>query len=80
MLNLNLRGWHLGSALALALGLTACASIPPAVAELPWADAWGSRGPQVLGRDYAMCAQLVEQHRSLLTGCMAARGWGLPPG
>jgi hypothetical protein len=31
----------------------------------------------VLARDFAMCEQLVEQRRSLLASCLAARGWSL---
>ena len=59
------------------LALGACAQLPPALALLPWNDLWGDRGAGVLARDYAMCAQLVEQRRSALRGCMAARGWTL---
>ncbi|HQZ08070.1 MAG: hypothetical protein KBF63_11220 [Rhodoferax sp.] len=57
--------------------LTACASLHGSVASLPWKDAWGDRGTQVLARDHAMCEQLVEQRRSLLASCLASRGWTL---
>lgn len=43
--------------------------------DLAWKDRWGDRGEQVLARDYAMCATLVEQRRSLLSSCMENRGW-----
>jgi len=55
--------------------LAACAQLPKAVADLGWQDHWGERGAGVLSRDYAMCTELVEQRRSLLQGCMDARGW-----
>lgn len=57
------------------LWLSACAQLPLAIKELDWKDRWGDRGEQVLARDYAMCQQLVEQRRSLLSACMEARGW-----
>ncbi|MDZ7919619.1 hypothetical protein [Rhodoferax sp.] len=57
------------------LGLTACAQLPAQIAELGWQDLYGDRGAQVLARDYVMCTELTEQRRSLLGGCMAARGW-----
>lgn len=59
----------------LLLGLGACASLPPSVQDLAWRDAWGDRGPQVLARDYAGCADAVESRRSQLSVCMAHRGW-----
>jgi hypothetical protein len=52
-----------------------CAQLPPSFKALDWKDDWGSRGEQVLARDYAMCQQLVEQRRGLLSTCMANRGW-----
>lgn len=61
--------------LALCASLCACAPLHESTAGLPWQDAWGDRGPQVLARDHAMCERLVEQRRSLLPGCMQARGW-----
>jgi hypothetical protein len=61
--------------LASLLLLGACAQLPPAVKELGWKDQWGDRGEPVLARDYAMCQELVEQRRSLLSSCMAHRGW-----
>lgn len=66
-----------GALLLLAIVATACAHMPDAYATLEWKDDWGSRGAQVLKRDYAMCSDLVEQRRSALTGCMQARGWRL---
>ncbi len=66
-----------GLALTSVLLLYACAQMPVAVAELPWQDQWGDRGRQVLARDHAMCETLVEQRRSLLVGCLQARGWTL---
>lgn len=57
------------------LALAACAQWPAPVAELDWQDLYGARGSQVLARDYVMCTELTEQRRSLLSGCMAARGW-----
>jgi hypothetical protein len=57
------------------LGLVACAQLPKQVEELNWQDLYGERGAQVLARDYVMCTELTEQRRSLLGGCMAARGW-----
>ncbi len=57
------------------IGLCACAYMPKSVEALPWVDLRGDRGAQVLVRDYAMCEQLVEQRRSLMTQCMLARGW-----
>ncbi len=60
------------------LGLPACAQLPIAVTGLPWQDQWGDRGTGVLGRDYEMCARLVEQRRSLMDSCLAARGWTIP--
>ncbi|RFO97763.1 hypothetical protein DIC66_07925 [Rhodoferax lacus] len=59
----------------LGLLLAACAQLPAAIKDLNWKDRWGDRGEQVLSRDYAMCQELVEQRRSLLSSCMAARGW-----
>ena len=61
--------------LLLGLGLAACAQLPPSIKGLDWQDRWGDRGEQVLARDYAMCQELVEQHRSLLASCMNNRGW-----
>ncbi|MCP5280707.1 MAG: hypothetical protein H6930_03730 [Rhodoferax sp.] len=64
--------------LALTLSvLSACTHLHASVAALPWKDGWGDRGPQVLARDHAMCERLVEQHRALLAGCLASRGWTL---
>lgn len=60
-----------------ACALAACAQLPKAVADLGWQDHWGDRGTGVLARDYAMCAELVEQRRGLLQGCMNARGWSV---
>jgi hypothetical protein len=57
------------------LTLCGCAQMPDSMAALQWTDAWGDRGWQVMHRDYAMCVELVEQHRSQLSGCMASRGW-----
>ena len=54
---------------------SACAQLPPSMKDLAWKDLWGDRGEQVLARDYAMCEALVEQRRSLLSSCMANRGW-----
>lgn len=62
--------------LALA-ALAACAQLHPSLAALQWKDGWGDRGAQVLARDHAMCARLVEQRRSQLAPCLAARGWTL---
>jgi hypothetical protein len=59
------------------LALCACASVPAAVQALDWRDAWGDRGQQVLARDYVWCVEAVENRRSLLGACMAARGWRL---
>lgn len=59
------------------LVLSGCAQLQPSVAGLPWQDAWGDRGRQVLARDYAMCERLVEQRRSQLAACMRNRGWHL---
>lgn len=67
-----IRSLFLGVAAAM---LAACAQLPPAIASLDWQDQWGDRGAGVLARDYDMCAELVEQKRSLLSNCMAARGW-----
>lgn len=62
----------------LALGaLGACASLPIGVRDLVWRDVWGDRGPQVLARDYAWCAEALENRRSQLAVCMAYRGWTL---
>lgn len=55
--------------------LAACAQMPQAVKDLGWQDLWGDRGQGVLARDYDKCQELVEQRRSLIEGCMAARGW-----
>ena len=55
--------------------LSACAQLPPGMAQLEWVDLYGDRGSQVLTRDYVMCTELIEQRRSLLEGCMANRGW-----
>ena len=57
------------------IGLSACASLPDAVSELPWRDLRGDRGAGVLARDYEMCARLVEQRRGLMGACLEARGW-----
>lgn len=62
---------------AAALLLAACAELHPSLAQLQWKDGWGDRGAQVLARDHALCARLVEQRRSQLAGCLAARGWTL---
>jgi hypothetical protein len=59
----------------LTLLLCSCAQLPQSMKELDWKDAWGDRGEQVLARDYEMCEQVVEQHRGLLSACMANRGW-----
>lgn len=60
----------------LAVGaLCACAPLPIGVQELVWRDAWGDRGAQVLARDYAWCADALENRRSQLGVCMAHRGW-----
>lgn len=64
--------------LAAPLGLVACAGLPDAVGELRWKDQWGDRGAQVLARDYRQCEALVETRRSLMTDCLAQRGWRLP--
>lgn len=68
-------GLKLSAATALLAGLVACAQLPPSMAEHGWSDLWGDRGAGVLARDYQMCAELVEQRRGLLAGCMEARGW-----
>lgn len=60
---------------ALLAALAACTTLPPAFAALEWTDQWGDRGRGVLGRDFGMCSELVESHRSQLADCMAARGW-----
>jgi Tfp pilus assembly protein PilX len=57
--------------------LSACATVPESIAALPWQDRFSNRSQQVFGRDYEMCAQLVEQRRGLLEGCLAGKGWGL---
>jgi hypothetical protein len=66
--------WRCGIVLA---SLSACASLPASYAELRWSDHWGDRGRGVLERDFVMCSGLVETRRSLLSACMAARGWSL---
>ena len=68
-------GLMLSGAAAMLGGLVACAQLPPSMAEQGWSDLWGDRGAGVLARDYHMCADLVEQRRGLLAGCMEARGW-----
>ena len=55
--------------------LAACAQLPQSMADQGWTDLWGDRGQGVLARDYQMCAELVEQRRGLLAGCMESRGW-----
>ena len=66
---------HHRFAFLLGLLLCSCAQLPQSIKELDWKDASGERGEQVLARDYAMCEQLVEQRRGLLSACMANRGW-----
>ena len=63
---------------AMLLALSGCAPYARILRGfLQWQDPWGDRGKQVLVRDYAMCEALVEQRRSLLDGCLAARGWNV---
>jgi hypothetical protein len=69
--------WTLLATAGITLVLSACAQLLPSVAALPWQDAWGDRGHQVLARDYAMCERLVEQRRSLLAACLHNRGWSI---
>ena len=59
-------------------GLVACAQVLLGASPEVWSDREGDRGVQVLARAYAQCAALVETRRSLMTGCMAARGWASP--
>lgn len=54
--------------------LGACAQMPQAYSEPPWKDLRGSKGDQVMARDFEMCEKLVEQ-RSQLKSCMASQGW-----
>ncbi len=61
----------------LAASVAGCASLDDPGAHLAWRDLWGDRGAGVLARDHAMCRELVETRRSLLVGCMQARGWQL---
>jgi hypothetical protein len=56
-----------------------CATPADSGTRLAWLDQWGDRGVGVLARDHAMCRELVETRRSLLTGCMQQRGWRLDP-
>ena len=65
-------------ALAVVNGLAACAEVALGASADVWSDREGDRGVQVLARDYAQCAALVETRRSLMTGCMAVRGWASP--
>jgi hypothetical protein len=59
----------------IAFTFAGCAALPSPLSDIAWVDLWGDRGRGVLERDYGMCAELVEQRRSLLSGCMASRGW-----
>jgi hypothetical protein len=69
--------WKLCTAIAVSSMAAACADIPQSVEEIGWQDSWGDRGQQVFARDYAMCAELVEQRRSLMTSCLSGRGWSV---
>jgi hypothetical protein len=66
--------WTLLATAGITLVLAACAQLQPAVAALPWQDAWGERGRHALARDYAMRERLVEQRRSLLAACLHNSG------
>jgi hypothetical protein len=70
----GLRGFGVAAAIG---SLAACAQLPQSMAGQGWNDLWGDRGQGVLARDYQMCAELVEQRRGLLAGCMEARGWAM---
>ena len=61
--------------LAIILALSDCAQMPEPMANIGWVDHRGDRGQGVLARDYLMCAELIEQRRSLMAGCMAPLGW-----
>ena len=60
-------------------GVSACASMSDAVAQLPWRDMWGDRGRGVLARDHQWCDATVENRRSLMASCMTQRGWSIEP-
>jgi starvation-inducible outer membrane lipoprotein len=62
---------------AIALLLTACASVPESFSSLTWQDQRGDRGQQVRQRDLAWCLDAVETRRSLHEQCMIERGWAL---
>lgn len=66
--------WH---ALPLAALLGACAALPASVSALNWQDDWGDRGRQVMARDHAQCAELLESKRSQMQACLLQRGWRL---
>lgn len=67
------------SVLATILLLASCAQVPVSVQSLPWIDGRGDRGVGVRDRDWAQCADAVEQRRSAMAGCMEHKGWTLAP-
>lgn len=71
----RLRTW--AACAVLAFGGSGCSSLHTSQAQLQWVDLQGDRGEGVAQRDLQACSAAVESRRSLITSCMAARGWRL---